>query len=129
MSLLIDFTDCPQDTLDERERYIKEQLLTRSSDVGPFVTAFVHSLWIDGVISIREHAHALFCLAKHYGPERTEAACRRAMFYRRADYITVERILRRRAETLALDPYCDVYGNPTPWPSDGLDECGVSNNR
>ena len=125
MDLVIDFIDCPQQTLDQREQTIKEQLLLKCSQAGEFTTALVHSLWIEGVLSVARHAQRIFRLADTYGYERLEAACRRAMFYREPDYLTVERILQLRIENLPLDPYCDVYGQLALWPADVLDECGV----
>ena len=121
MDQVIDFSDCPQPILDADEWQIKSHLLDRASDLGPFVTAFTQSLWTDAVRATIEHAIRLFHLAKLYEPQRLDAACRRALFYRKTDYLTVEEILREEYETLPLHPYADVTGKLDPWDVDLFD--------
>ena len=113
MDLVIDFNDCPQKSLEADEQHIKNQLLDHASTLGPFVTALVQSLWTKGVLSTAEHASRLFRLTQFYDPESLEAACRRALFYRKTDYLTVERILRENLHTLPLNPYAEVNGQLT----------------
>ena len=125
MDLVIDTGDCPQDTLDADECKIKARIIARASDLGPFVLAFVQSLWTDGLLSTAEHAARLMRLASSYDPGPLEAACRRALFYRRVDYATVDRILRDHLEDLPLNPYADINGQLTLFPIDLLKECGV----
>ena len=125
MDPIIDFCDCPQETLDADECKIKTRIIDRASHLGPFVLAFVQSLWTDGVLSTAEHAARLMRLASFYDPERLEAACRRALFYRKIDYTTVDRILRDHLEDLPLNPYADINGQLTLFPIDLLKECGV----
>lgn len=120
MDLVIDFSDCPQETLDADECKIKTRIIDRASDLGPFVLAFVQSLWTDGVLSNAEHAARLMRLASFYDPQRLEAACRRALFYRKIDYTIVDRILRDHLENLPLNPYADIDGQLTLFPMDLL---------
>jgi hypothetical protein len=128
MDLVIDFNDCPQHILDADEQQIKYRLLEQASAVGPFLIALVQSLWTEGVLSTARYATRLFPLAKRYGAEPLELACRRALFYRKTDYLTVERILRQDLHTLPLNPYTDVNGQFLLWPTELLDKCGVPNN-
>jgi len=121
MDQVIDFNDYPQESLDADEQQIKNRLLDQASVLGPFVTAFVQSLWTEGVLSTTEHAVRLFRLAKLYEPERLDDACRRTLFYRKTDYLTVERILRENLDTLPLNPYADVNGQLTLWRLNLLD--------
>ncbi len=123
--LVIDTGDCPLHTLDADECKIKAHIIDQASHLGPFVTAFVQSLWTDGVLSTAEHAARLMRLASTYDPVRLEAACRRALFYRKIDYPTVARILRDHLEALPLNPYADINGQLTFFPMDRLEECGV----
>ena len=125
MDLVIDFNDCPEDTLDAHEKKIKARIINHASDLGPFVLAFVQSLWTDGVLSTAEHAARLMRLATFHDPGRLQAACRRALFYRKIDYATVDRILRDHLEALPLNPYADINGQLTLFPMDLLEECGV----
>ena len=125
MALVIDFSDCPQNTLHADEKKIRARIIDHASDLGPFVLAFVQSLWTDGVLSTAEHATRLMHLATHYDPERLEAACRRALFYHKIDYATVDRILRNHLEDLPLNPYADINGQLTLFPIGLLKECGV----
>jgi hypothetical protein len=127
MDLLIDFTDCPEHTLDQRERAIKRQLFNASSGLGPFVTALVHSLWVMRVKSTVEEAQRLLGLEGNHPTEHIEAACRRALFHRRPDFLTVDQILRRGVQDLPLDPYCNVWGQPRYPTLDHFDECGIRN--
>ena len=120
MDPVIDFSDRPQQTLDADECKIKARIIDRASDLGPFVLAFVQSLWTDGVINTAEHAARLMRLASFYDPERLEAACRRALFYKKTDYATVDRILRDHLESLPLNPYADINGQLTLFPMDQL---------
>jgi hypothetical protein len=121
MNPLIDFNDCPQESLNTDEREIKHHLLASASSLGPFVTALVQSLWTEGVLSTAEHAARLFRLADFYEPKRLDAACRRALFYRKIDHLTVARILRENLDTLPLNPYADLNGQLTLWRLNLLD--------
>ncbi len=121
MDQVIDFNDFPQECVDAEEQQIKNRLLSHAFAQGPFVLALVQSLWTEGVLSTAEHAAHLFRLARLYEPERLEAACRRALFYRKTDYLTVERILRDKLDTLPLNPYADVNGQLTLWQLNLLD--------
>ena len=121
MEQVIDFNDYPQQNLDADEQQIKNQLLDQASILGPFVTALAQSLWTEGVLSTTEHAVRLFRLAKLYEPKRLDDACRRALFYRKTDYLTVERILYENIDTLPLNPYADLNGQLTLWQPSLLD--------
>ena len=121
MDQVIDFNDFPQQCLDAEEQQIKSRILDQASDLGPFVTALVQTLWTENVLSIADHAASLFRLTKLYEPERLESACRRALFYRQNDYLTVEKILREKLDTLPLNPYADVNGQLTLWELNLLD--------
>ena len=121
MDLLIDSDDCLQEALQTNERRIKKQLLDCASTLGPFVTDLIQSLWTEGVLSITENASRILRLAQFYDPESLEAACRRALFYRKTDYLTVDRILRENLHTLPLNPCADVYGQLALWRPDSPD--------
>lgn len=121
MDLLIDSSDCLQESLEANKRQIKKQLLDCASTLGPFVTALIQSIWSDGVLSITEHASRILRLAQFYDPESLEAACRRALFYRKTDYLTVDQILRGNLHTLPLNPYADVNGQLVLWRPDSPD--------
>ena len=115
MDLPVNSGDRLQESLEANERHIKKQLLDCASILGPFVTDLIQSLWSDGVLSITENASRILRLAQFYDPESLEAACRRALFYRKTDYLTVDRILRENLHTLPLNPYADVNGQLTLW--------------
>jgi hypothetical protein len=121
MDLPINSDDCLQESLDNNERQIKKHLLDCASALGPFVTDLMQSLWSDGLLSITEHASRILRLAQFYDPESLEAACRRALFYQKTDYLTVDRILRENLHTLPLNPNADVYGQLALWRSDSPD--------
>lgn len=116
MTTIINSDNCPQDILSADEKEIKNRLLDQAADLGPFATALVQSLWTDGVLCAASQAGQLFRLAGLYQPQRLEAACRRALFYKRTDYLTIERILTDNLESLPLSPYADVYGQLSLWP-------------
>ena len=121
MDLPVNSDDCLQKSLEDNERRIKKQLLDCASALGPFVTDLIQTLWSDGVLSITEHASRILRLAQFYDPESLEAACRRALFYRKTDYLTVDRILRENLHTLPLNPYADVNGQLVLWRPDSPD--------
>jgi hypothetical protein len=125
MDLVIDFNDCPREQIDAQEMKIKHRVLDHAVGLGPFVLAFVDSLWIEGVQSLGDRAARLMALATRYGSERLDAACRRALFYRELNYPTLEKILRQHLENLPLNPYADVEGQLSLFPMDLLEECGV----
>jgi hypothetical protein len=113
--LIHHFNNCSQESLDADEQHIKHQLLDKAAAFGQFTTAFVGLLWTEAVLNTNEHAARLFRLAEFYEPKRLDAACRRALFYRKTDYLTVERILHQNLDSLPLNPYADVNGQLTLW--------------
>jgi hypothetical protein len=124
MDLLIDFNNCPREQIDAHEMKIKHRVLDQAGDLGPFVLAFVDSLWIEGVQSLSDRAARLMRLATRYGSQKLDAACRRALFYREINHQTLEKILREHLENLPLNPYADVEGQLSLFP-DFLEDCGV----
>ncbi len=113
---IVDFDGCPQDILNTDEQQIKNRLLDQAANLGPFAIALVQSLWTDGVLCAASQAGHLFRLVGLYDPQRLEAACRRALFYKKTDYLTIERILSDNLENLPLSPYADVDGQLSLWP-------------
>ena len=92
------------------------KFLDQAADLGPCAIALVQSLWTDGVLCAASQAGHLFRLVGLYDPQRLEAACRRALFYKKTDYLTIERILSDNLENLPLSPYADVNGQLSLWP-------------
>jgi hypothetical protein len=114
--MIIDFSDCPEQTLNADEQKIKTQLLDQAADLGPLAVAFIQSLWTESILGAAEQARGLFSLAHCHETKRLEAACKRALFYQRPDYLTVDKILRENLDSLPLNPYTDVNGRLMPWP-------------
>ena len=125
MDPAIDTRDRPHTIPDLREKKAKARIIHRASALGPFVLAFVQSLWTDGVHSTAKGASRLIRLASAYGPGPLEAACRRALFYRCGDYSTVKRVLENHLEALPLNPHADINGQLSLFPVDSSEECGV----
>jgi len=82
----------------------KEGLMGRARNLGPSVMAMCRTLFsrngVDGLRPVR----SLLALVKTYGPERLEAACRRALeFDESPRYGTVKRILKRDLDSLVVE--------------------------
>jgi hypothetical protein len=58
-------------------------------------------------------AQGILTLVKRYGPERLEAACRRALAFKLASYRTVSTILSKGLEYVPLPPEAQERG-PVP---------------
>ena len=69
--MIIDFSDCPEQTLADDEQKIKSRLLDQAADLGPFATVFLQSLWTESILGTAEHAGRLFRLAHYYDPWRS----------------------------------------------------------
>jgi hypothetical protein len=108
--MIIDCDYCPEKTLVSHEQQIKANLLDQAAGIGPYTSAFVRSLWTDGVFAVANEARQLFGLINTYGAERLEATCKRALFYRRVDFMAIDAILRDDLDRLPLNPYTDIKG-------------------
>jgi len=63
--------------------------------VGPACTELIETLFADRVLDNLRAAQGIVRLADKYGPERLEAACRRALFFDNPRYRTVKSILNK----------------------------------
>ena len=101
-------------TSDAEEHALKRRLLDRALTLGPFVGAMMQGIWVDFIHSTVSQTQRLFSLATLHGHIRLDAACRRALYYRRTHLFVVEEILREDAQSLPLNPYTDVFGHLRP---------------
>jgi hypothetical protein len=83
-------------TANEQERAIKQVLLQEARACGP---------------SVAQLLRELMELARHYSPKRLQAACRRAIYYRKdRSFYIIPQILEYEYDRLPLSPYTDIKG-------------------
>jgi len=72
----------------------RESCMQEAVAIGEHTARIVHRLLEDRVVDRLATAGRVLRLAERYGPERLEAACRRAILFEDPAYMTVKRILR-----------------------------------
>lgn len=75
----------------------------KAVEIGPECARLIEALFSDKVLEKLNAAQGIIGLAKPYGVERVEAACRRALLFNDPKYKTVKRILSRGLDQ-APDP-------------------------
>jgi len=92
-------------------RSLKQLLLEQARHVGPSATRVVQAIWADAAIEAARDACQLLRLARCYGAQRLEAACKRSAFYRQhMSPFVIEWILRERFDELPLTRCTDIRG-------------------
>lgn len=90
------------------------RLAHRALQYGPSVAQVVETLLTASLREAEREAQDLMRLARRYGCQRLEAACRRAIYYRqKPDSGTVCWILEKRFDHLPLHPFTDIGGQFT----------------
>jgi transposase len=69
--------------------------LKQAKAVGPHCRQLIETLFADRVLDNLRAAQGIVSMGKHYGPERLEAACKRALDYDNPRYRTVKIILKK----------------------------------
>lgn len=70
----------------------------KAEEIGPECARLIEALFSDKVLERLNGAQGIIGLAKPYGKERLEAACRRALLFNDPKYKTVKRILERKLD-------------------------------
>jgi hypothetical protein len=96
--------------MESNEQALKYRLWHRAGCCGLSTTAIVESLWASYLLDGLYHCQRLLHLADTYSKARLEAASRRALYYGKANYRTIRRILQRNAEKLPLTIDTDIWG-------------------
>jgi hypothetical protein len=92
-------------------RSLKLLLLEQAHHVGPSATRVVQAIWADTAIEAARDACQILRLARCYGTQRLEAACKRSAFYQRhTNSFVIEWILRERFDELPLTRCTDIRG-------------------
>jgi len=81
-----------------------DTILADAQTVGPNVLKVIQDLLDDPVLYRLPTAGRLVRLAQKYGPERLEAACKRALAFDDPSYKTIKRILEERLDEQAVIP-------------------------
>lgn len=91
---------------------LMQRLFTTARLLGPSATCLVQALWNDALEEMaRDVQQHLLRISSRYGAARLQNACRRACFYRRTrNCFTIEWILEKGYDGLALDPFTDIRG-------------------
>jgi hypothetical protein len=90
---------------------IKQALLDCALRYGPGVARIVENLWVSSLLEVEQEARRLMQLAQRYGTARLEAACQRALYYRRdKTEAIVSWILDKALDRFPLNPYTDIRG-------------------
>ena len=82
--------------------------LKQAEAVGPSTKAVVETLFAHRVLDNLRGAQGLLRLGERFGPERLEAACRRAVDHADPRYRTVKTILTRGLDQLLEEPVAEV---------------------
>lgn len=74
-----------------------EHFVSRAKQIGPQSAAYIERLILQYTYPERgyKQAQGILALAKHYGPDRLEKACQRALIYSRSQYHIIEGILHK----------------------------------
>jgi hypothetical protein len=104
---------------------MKRFLLQQARSCGPSVSRLIQTVWADGVLDMFRDSRELIELAYRYSSRRLQAACRRAIYYRKdRNYSIVSHILEHQYDQLPLSPYTDIRGqflfSFDPYAADGL---------
>jgi hypothetical protein len=98
-------------TANEQERAIKQVLLQEARACGPSVAQLVQTVWAGSILEMVRDSRELMDLACRYSPERLQAACRRAIYYRKdRSFYIIPRLLEDQYDRLPLSPYTDIEG-------------------
>ena len=89
------------------------ELKARAERVGPSAAELVERLLGDRPMDRVRSAQAILKLSKRYGPQRLEAACRRALAFNELRYHTIKTILRKGLESESLPEIVNELG-PLP---------------
>jgi transposase len=81
-----------------------------AQEIGPSCTTVVDHLFSERVSDHLRAVHALLRLGGEYGPERLEAACKRAVHFGRPQYVNVKSILKAGLDSEPLPGQVE----PTP---------------
>lgn len=96
---------------DEQERAIKRFLIQEARSCGPSVARLIQHVWADNILELVRDVRELIDLARRYSPKRLQAACRRAIYYRKDhNFYIISRILEYQYDRLPLSPYTDIKG-------------------
>ncbi len=97
---------------DEQEQIMKQALLREAQQLGPAVVRVVGNIWSSSIIEAYHSAQDLIRLSERYTPERVEAACKRAIYYRqdKNNYV-ISWLLEKNYDRLALSAYTDIKGH------------------
>jgi hypothetical protein len=98
-------------TMECNEQALKNRLWHRAGCCGPSTATVVESLWASYLLDGLYHCQRLLHLADTYSKTRLETASRRAIYYGRANYRTIKRILQRNADELPLTINTDIWGH------------------
>ena len=98
-------------TANEQERAIKQVLLQEARACGPSVAQLLQIVWAGSILELVRDCRELMELARHYSPKRLQAACRRAIYYRKdRSFYIIPQILEYEYDRLPLSPYTDIKG-------------------
>ena len=97
----------------ERDQKTRQLLTQKALRFSSSLACIVDSIWINSVSEAEEDTRRLFHLAQHYGPQRLEGACRRALYYgRHRNSRLIKWILRKGLDRLPLTTQTDICGYP-----------------
>ena len=90
---------------------MKQALLREACRFGPAVVRVVGNIWSSSIKEAYHSAQELMRLSECYTPERVEAACNRAIYYRqdKNNYV-ISWLLEKNYDLLALSAYTDIKG-------------------
>ena len=90
---------------------MKQALLREAHRFGPAVVRVVGNIWSSSIKEAYHSAQDLIRLSECYTPERVEAACKRAIYYRQDNnnYV-ISWLLEKNYDRLALSAYTDIKG-------------------
>jgi hypothetical protein len=100
----------------QMEKYLSlstQGLMRWAERVGPSVEKVMRSIFSDKAVDGLRPARALMRLAEHYGRERLEAACARALRFQLTDYQSVKNILKDNLDRLPEEQALKPHGSQT----------------
>jgi hypothetical protein len=89
------------------------RLKEQARAVGESTSQLIEEMLSDKPVDRLRSAQGILNLVKRYGPERLEAACRRALVFKLVSYRTVSTILSKSMENVPLPAEVHVSG-PVP---------------
>lgn len=90
--------------------HTKEMLIIKASAIGSATGKVIKVLLEDNAVSRSSSAWGIITLAKKYGNDRVDAACRRALLFDAPRYDAVKRILAQNLDTLNEKEPVDSHG-------------------